>query len=108
MSGAQLQGPTPQFCAGQGVTVASRDSLGHCRTPAYLRGQSGIVVEVTGRFRDPELLAYHKPGLPQRYLYRVRFKQADLWPDYAGAAGDNLEADIFEHWLQPTTEENTI
>jgi len=105
MSSLNPESPAPVFAAGQSVTVASRASLGHCRTPFYLRGRPGLVVEVTGRFRDPELLAYHKPGLPQRYLYRVRFRQTDLWPDYGGSAADNLDADIFEHWLQPTTEE---
>ena len=102
MNSMNQQIPGPAFAAGENVTVASRASNGHCRTPFYLRGCSGQVVEVTGRFRDPERLAYNKPGLPERYLYRVRFRQSDLWPDYDGPATDNLEADIFEHWLQPT------
>jgi hypothetical protein len=24
-----------------------------------------------------------------------------VWPDYAGAAGDTIDIDIYEHWLQP-------
>jgi len=31
----------------------------------------------------------------------VRFKQSDLWGRYHGPAGDHLEADIYEHWLEP-------
>jgi hypothetical protein len=31
----------------------------------------------------------------------VRFRQGDLWGRYAGSPQDNLEADIFEHWLEP-------
>jgi hypothetical protein len=34
-------------------------------------------------------------------LYKVRFEQAELWQDYRGPAGDHLEADIYEHWLEP-------
>jgi nitrile hydratase len=57
------------------------------------------VAAVHGVFRDPERLAYHKPGLPALVLYKVRFRQADLWTDYSGSAKDQLEADIYEPWL---------
>lgn len=76
----------------------------HCRTPFYLRGKPGVVEAFAGVHRDPSLLAYHRPGLPARALYRVRFRQSDLWPDYAGAAGDTLVADIYEHWLDQAEE----
>jgi hypothetical protein len=89
------------FVPGDPVRVARRPVLGHCRTPWYLRGKPGVVAAVLGRFRNPEQLAYHKPGLPARVLYKVRFEQGDLWGRYPGAAGDQLEADIFEHWLEP-------
>jgi len=105
MSGAQTNSNLPAFVEGQKVSVVARPSLGHCRTPFYLRGRAGTVMEVTGLFRDPERLAYHKPGLPQHYLYRVRFSQPALWPGYDGPATDNLDADIFEHWLEPVTKE---
>jgi nitrile hydratase len=39
--------------------------------------------------------------LPARPLYRVRFRQADVWPDYAGPAEDCVEVEIYEHWLEP-------
>ena len=90
-----------RFAPGERVRVAARPVLGHCRTPWYLRGKTGIVAAVHGRFRNPELLAYHKPGLPARVLFKVRFKQSDLWGRYHGPAGDHLEADIYEHWLEP-------
>ena len=94
----------PKFAVGETVLVSGRASLGHCRTPHYLRGRCGTVIEVAGRFRDPEKLAYHKPGLPAPYLYRVRFTQVDLWAAYGGQTSDDLEADIFEHWLELTSE----
>ena len=34
-------------------------------------------------------------------LYRVRLHQRDIWPDYDGGADDDLEIEIFEHWLEP-------
>ena len=89
------------FAPGDPVRVAKRPVLGHCRTPWYLRGKPGVVAAVLGRFRNPEQLAYNKPGLPSLVLYKVRFKQGDLWGRYAGPAGDHLEADIYEHWLEP-------
>jgi nitrile hydratase len=82
------------------VCVDDRLVLGHCRTPWYLRGKRAIIASVQGAFHDPEKLAYHKPGLPHRVLYKVRFRQSDLWTNYPGRPQDELEADIFEHWLK--------
>jgi hypothetical protein len=91
---------TPRFRPGEKVRVISQEAQGHCRTPWYLRGQTGVVASVQGAFRDPERLAYHKPGLPLGVLYKVRFNQADLWDQYEGPTGDQLEADIYERWLE--------
>ena len=82
------------------VRVATRPALGHCRTPWYLRGKTGVVVQIQGTFPNPELLAYHKPGLPHRVVYKVRFEQREIWDRYEGFGGDLLEADIYEHWLE--------
>lgn len=91
----------PRFAPGDKVRVDDRGAVGHCRTPWYLRGRTGVVGEVLGRFRDPERLAYHKPGLPALVLYKVRFAQRELWPGYRGGAKDTLEADLYEPWLIP-------
>ena len=91
--------PVPRFRPGDPVRVDDRQALGHCRTPGSLRGKSGVIAGVQGRFHDPEKLAYHKPGLPRQVLYKVRFRQADLWSRYQGPEQDQLEADIYEHWL---------
>jgi nitrile hydratase subunit beta len=93
-----------RFAPGEAVRVAERPALGHCRTPWYLRGKMGVVASVQGTFRNPEQLAYHQPGLPKRVLYKVRFEQAVIWDDYKGPAGDHLEADIYEHWLEKVRE----
>jgi nitrile hydratase subunit beta len=93
--------PLARFKNGDPVCVDDRPPEGHCRTPWYLRGKSGVIVEPLGCFRDPERLAYHKPGFPGQHLYTIRFKQTDLWPQYAGPAGDHLETDLTENWLFP-------
>ena len=90
-----------RFTSGDRVRVSSRPVVGHCRTPWYLRGKTGVVAEIHGTFRNPEQLAYHKPGLPAQVLYKVQFKQDEIWERYAGPASDRLEADIYEHWLEP-------
>lgn len=90
-----------RFTVGARVHVRRIHPPGHVRTPHYLRGRDGVVEQVAGRYANPEELAYGRDGLPREALYRVRFTQAELWPDYAGAAGDTLVADIYEHWLEP-------
>lgn len=91
----------PRFKIGDKVRVDDRPALGHCRTPWYLRGKRGVVAEVQGAFRDPERLAYHRPGLPAQVLYKVRFAQAEIWGKYDDHPNDQLEADIYEPWLEP-------
>ncbi len=72
---------------------------GHCRTPFYCRGKSGVVERTCGAFRNPETLAYGENGEPMRALYRVRFDARDLW---AGAdPGVAVEVELYEHWLEP-------
>lgn len=91
---------------GSEIIVSGGPPEAHCRTPFYLRGKHGLVVADMGAFRDPALLAYHKPGLPVRRLFRVRFRQCDLWPDYRGPDDDALFADLYASWLsiRQTTE----
>jgi hypothetical protein len=51
---------------------------------------------------NPEHLAYGRLDHPPVPLYRVQFRQADLWPDYRGQPQDTALVDIFEHWLEAT------
>jgi hypothetical protein len=80
--------------------VRLSDKPGHVRTPEYLKGKTGRIESVLGEFRNPEDLAYGLSGLPERPLYQVGFRQADLWGDYEGPADDYLYADVYEHWLE--------
>lgn len=52
------------------------------------------------RFRIPRSLAYDRDGLPAQPLYRVRFRQREVWPDYAGPEHDTIDVEIYQHWLE--------
>ena len=92
-----------RFAVGDPVLVRAAFPPGHVRTPFYLRGRTGIVETVAGHFPNPEELAYGRSGRPPVALYRVRFRQVDLWSDYGGPPRDDAIADIFEHWLEPSS-----
>lgn len=81
------------------VRVRAMMPPGHVRTPAYLRGKTGVIERELGASRNPEQLAY---GLPaeRKPLYRVRFTMAELWGADAEAPEDTLDAEIFGHWLE--------
>jgi nitrile hydratase len=93
-----MSGP---FQPGDRVRVRAAYPPGHLRTPYYIRGKNGVVERVLDHFPNPEERAYGRPGLPQKVLYRVRFRQSEVWPDYAGPADDTVDIEIFEHWLEP-------
>ena len=84
---------------GEPITVREDYPIGHIRTPVYIRGRTGMVVRYLGEFGNPETLAYCLPTEP-RALYKVRFNQTDIWPDYQGSLRDTVELDLYEHWLE--------
>ena len=88
------------FAIGQRVRVRAIYPPGHVRTPHYLRGRHGTIESVAGHYANPEELAYGRDGLPARALYRVRFRQSELWHDYVGLAADTAVVDLYEHWLE--------
>jgi nitrile hydratase subunit beta len=90
----------PRFRPGERVKVLKAFPPGHIRTPYYIRGQVGEVERICGAFPNPEELAQMRSGLPAQPLYRVRFRQKDVWPDYSGNPADVLEVEIFQHWLE--------
>ena len=78
--------------AGRPVMVRRADPIGHIRTPHYIRGKTGEIERLCGEFPNPEELAFGRSGLPRRPLYRVRFRQHAVWPDYRGAALDTVDS----------------
>ena len=84
----------------QKVRVKPMMPPGHVRTPAYLRGKTGVIERSLGDFPNPEDLAYgvDAKALP---LHRVRFTMADVWGEECENGDDTLDAEIYEHWLEP-------
>ncbi len=91
----------PRFAIGSRVRVRSAFPPGHIRTPFYIRGCVGEIERLCGMFPNPEELAQARDGLPALPLYRVRFRQKEVWPGYEGSAKDVVEVEIFQHWLEP-------
>ena len=88
----------PRFAPGDKVRVREAEAATHYRTPYYLRGKRGVVARVFGTFPNPELLAYHRIGIPCQPLYHVTFDFAEVW---GRAERDTvIIADIFQHWLE--------
>ena len=92
------------FAIGQSVRVRRAFPPGHVRTPRYVRGRRGVIDDIAGHYANPEELAYGRDGRPRQALYRVRFRQSELWPDYRGLAADAVVVDLLEHWLEPVEE----
>ena len=91
----------PRFNAGDRVSVRAAYPVGHVRVPYYIRGKSGVVERFCGSYPNPEELAYARSGLPKQPLYRVRFRQSEVWQAYRGKDGDTVDVEIYQHWLEP-------
>ena len=89
-----------KYKPGEKVKVLKAYPLGHIRTPYYIRGCVGEIERICGAFPNPEELAQQRDGLPAQPLYRVRFRQQDVWPGYRGNPADVLELEVFQHWLE--------
>lgn len=94
-----------RFAVGARVRIRDLPTATHHRTPHYVRGQVGEIARFCGAHPDPERLAYGDPAAPPVRLYRVRFSQTALWAGYSGAPGDEVDVEIYEHWLEPVAEE---
>jgi nitrile hydratase len=90
-----------RFVAGDRVAVRVAYPIGHVRTPYYIRGKHGVIERFCGSYGNPEELAYARSGLPKQPLYRVRFLQSEVWPDYHGHGQDTIDIEIYQHWLEP-------
>lgn len=90
-----------RFQPGDRVQVRRAYPPGHLRTPWYIRGHAGVIERLCGAYPNPEELAYARSGLPAQPLYRVRFLQREVWPDYSGRPDDTVDIEIYQHWLEP-------
>ena len=94
----------PVFGPGDLVKVRVDTPPRHIRTPWFIQGKVGEVEALYGAFKNPESLAYGGDGLKRMPLYRVRFKQSDVWPFYTGQDTDQICADLYQHWLKTAKE----
>jgi nitrile hydratase subunit beta len=83
------------YPAGARVRVRAADPDHHTRMPRYVRGHTGEVVAVLGRWPLPDDSAR---GLPPRAetCYAVRFDAADLW----GSGDHTVTVDLWESYLE--------
>jgi nitrile hydratase subunit beta len=82
------------YPAGARVRVRTADPDHHTRVPRYVRGHTGEVVAVLGRWPLPDDRAR---GLAPRVeaCYAVRFAAADLW----GSGDHSVTVDLWESYL---------
>lgn len=96
---------TAELAPGTVVRVKALYPPGHCRTPYYTRGKTGIVRGTIDHQPDPEALAYGRDGLPRLPVYRVEFPITELFPERPPSR-DAVIVDLFGPWLEPLAPES--
>jgi nitrile hydratase subunit beta len=82
-----------RFHVGDRVRVKGTNPAGNPRTPAYVRGKSGIVTALHGSIDNP---LDHRSVYPP--LCSVLFPVREV---FGGASPDTLSVDLHEDWLAP-------
>jgi len=93
-----------RFSVGDKVVVADLRKPGHVRTPDYLIGHTGQVIQFCGYFLNPEDLSVGRTSGPMVPLYRVQFRMETLWRAPQRHPDDMLCTEIYDHWLMPAIE----
>ena len=73
------------------------------RSPAAVSFRLAVCAQ--GMSPDPDHVAFREP-MTRQPLYRVRFAQSDVWPEYASGSKDTLDIEIHQHWLEPASIED--
>jgi nitrile hydratase len=85
--------PTHRFRVGDRVQVERANTAGNPRTPAYIRGKSGIVTWLHGSIANPlDHQGLYPPLCSVLFLVREVF---------GGVSKDTLSVDLHEDWLAP-------
>ena len=96
----------PLFKAGDKVRIRAENTKmrwrkPHLRTPGYIFGMEGEIERYCGVFHDPMLGTFGRTAAKIN-LYRVRFPQKLLWPEYKGPATDMIDVEVYENcWKFP-------
>ena len=80
-----------RFQVGDRVRVEPANPAGNPRTPAYIRGKSGVVIALHGCIVNP---LDHRDVYPP--LCSVLFQVGEV---FGGASRDTLSVDVHEDWL---------
>jgi nitrile hydratase len=94
----------PAFAPGDHVRGRTFPDARHVRIPGYAQGKRGVVHHVHAAFVFPDT-NLRDDGENPEYVYSVRFRAGDLWPD----AGDDaaVHVDLWESYLEPVEGEDT-
>jgi nitrile hydratase len=87
-----------KFKIGDKVRVRNEHVSGHVRAPGYIRGKTGVVVDITPAYPFPDAHA-HGVHADDEPTYDVRFKAEELWPASADKA--EVHVGVFESYLDP-------
>jgi nitrile hydratase len=90
-------GEAQHFVPGDRVRVRDDHVPGHVRMPGYIRGKTGVVVDVSPAYPFPDA---HAHGIEARDepTYDVRFRSEELWPNSADPA--LVHVGVFESYLE--------
>lgn len=93
--------PKPQYNVGDLVQVSSQTKPGHVRTPVYLLGKQGKIVDFRGMYLNPEDIAHFKATVFRLPLYLVEFDLSEVWGQTCPqrSIGDKTRVEIYEPWL---------
>jgi nitrile hydratase subunit beta len=84
-----------RYDRGAAVRVRAGDPDHHTRVPRYVRGHTGVVVAVLGRWPLPDDSARGITPPRTEACYTVRFSAADLW----GSGEHTVTVDLWESYL---------
>ena len=97
-SNARTVPEPPAFAVGDRVRGRRLPDARHARIPGYAQGREGTVHLVHEAFVFPDTNLRNEGESPQ-YVYAVRFRARDLWPD--GDEGATVLVDLWESYLEP-------
>jgi nitrile hydratase subunit beta len=85
-----------KFARGDRVRVKDEFIAGHIRMPAYIRGKTGVVVDISPAYPFPDAHA-HGVHAEDEPTYDVAFRSEELWPH--GADPALVHVGVFESYL---------
>jgi len=97
-------GADPQFDAGDRVRVRNDHPEGHTRCPRYARRAVGEIDASHGTHVFPDANVHGEERAEP--LYTVAFAAAELWGADAERSDDTIHIDLWEPYLEPTTEDD--